>query len=105
MQSLYCKNERAIITCEDSQQRIFYMVPVAAVLVASLKLHWIDDSLNLNYKGATEIASNHEVKKGQELGWFEHGSTIIMLYPPEVQLGEQLQTGRHIRMGEPLIAR
>jgi phosphatidylserine decarboxylase len=41
--------------------------------------------------------------KGQELGWFEHGSTIIVFAPPGFALAEGIEPGRTLRMGEPLM--
>ena len=42
-------------------------------------LHFLDLRLHLDYDGPQTIACNHELKKGEEMGWFEHGSTIIVL--------------------------
>ena len=42
-------------------------------------------------------------KKGEELGWFEHGSTIIVLAPAGFELAEGIANGRTIRMGQPLM--
>jgi phosphatidylserine decarboxylase len=43
------------------------------------------------------------VTRGQELGWFEHGSTIIMFAPKGFGLCKSLQSGDRIRMGEKLM--
>ena len=42
-------------------------------------------------------------RKGQEMGWFEHGSTISVLAQPGMVLVDGIQPGLKIRMGEPLI--
>ena len=98
--SLFCKNERAVIQCRDhSTNTAFCMVPVAAVLVASIRLHFINVLLHLKYKGPNYIKCNHEAIKGEELGWFEHGSTIILLMPPSVEVSPLLQTGAEVKMG------
>jgi phosphatidylserine decarboxylase len=41
--------------------------------------------------------------KGQEMGWFEHGSTIIVFVPPGIVLGPEVKEGNPIRMGQPLM--
>jgi phosphatidylserine decarboxylase len=43
------------------------------------------------------------VTRGQELGWFEHGSTIIMFAPKGFALCDHLRTGDRIKMGQPLM--
>jgi phosphatidylserine decarboxylase len=37
------------------------------------------------------------------MGWFEHGSTIIVFAPPGVELCERFGDGGRVRMGEPLL--
>jgi phosphatidylserine decarboxylase len=43
------------------------------------------------------------VAKGDELGWFEHGSTILVFAPDAFTLCAGIEPGRRIRMGEPLM--
>ena len=57
------------------------MVAVAAILVASVRLHFLDVVLNLRHRGPNVISCDATLVKGQEMGWFEHGSTIIVLVP------------------------
>jgi phosphatidylserine decarboxylase len=44
-----------------------------------------------------------EVRKGDELGWFEHGSTIIVLAPEHFEFADHVAEGARIRAGEPLL--
>jgi phosphatidylserine decarboxylase len=43
--------------------------------------------------------------KGQEMGWFEHGSTIIVFVPRGFELAEGIATGVQIRAGQALLKR
>jgi phosphatidylserine decarboxylase len=43
------------------------------------------------------------VRKGDELGWFEHGSTIIMLAPEHFDFCDNVAESSRIRAGEPLM--
>jgi phosphatidylserine decarboxylase len=58
--------------------------------------------LHLRYRGPNRIDCNAQLAKGEEMGWFEHGSTIIVFAPPGVSLCERWQSGDVIRMGQPL---
>ena len=58
------------------------LVPVAAILVASIRLHFVDVRLHLRYRGPNVIGCNARLVKGEEMGWFEHGSTILVFAPP-----------------------
>jgi len=101
---LFCKNERAVIrTRLDGTGHLVTLVPVAAILVASIRLHFLDVVMNMNYRGAAEIDCDAPVRKGDELGWFEHGSTIIVFAPPGFRLCHDIREGTPIRMGSALM--
>lgn len=102
VRELFCKNERAVLQMQTLQGLQFLMVPVAAVLVASMRFHAVDVLLNLRYRGPNEIHCDVDYIKGQEIGWFEHGSTILMFLPPGFALVEGIENGVRLRMGEAL---
>ena len=78
-------------------------MPVAAILVASIRLHFLDVTLNAQSRGPSVFACRAEVKKGDELGWFEHGSTIIVLAPGDFEFAAGVADGVRIRAGEALL--
>lgn len=97
---LYCRNERAVIDFELRDGRHVAMIPVAAVLVAGLKLRFLDfmrTTTPADYACAASFA------KGTEMGWFEHGSTIILLAEQGWGLAPGISDGREIRMGQALL--
>jgi phosphatidylserine decarboxylase len=102
IEKLFCKNERAVIEARLRAGDLLTLVPVAAVLVACIRLHCLKMSLNLSYRGPNEVACNAPHGKGDEMGWFEHGSTIVMLAPATWSFVQSVQTGNVIRMGQPL---
>ena len=60
MESLFCRNERAIIRCRlQSTDHLITLVPVAAILVASIRLHFLDVLLHLRYRGPED----HSVRR------------------------------------------
>jgi phosphatidylserine decarboxylase len=74
-------------------------------LVASMRFHAVDVLLNLRYQGPNDIACDASYAKGQEMGWFEHGSTILLFVPQGYALADGIENGKHIRMGEALLKR
>ena len=101
---LFCKNERAVIPIKlRPSGQVMTLVPVAAILVASIRLHFLDDLLHPRYRGKTEMACKTSLRKGEEMGWFQHGSTIIVFAPKGVTLCDSVQEGDVIRMGRPLM--
>lgn len=104
VQRLFCKNERAAIhgTLSESGHAIA-LVPVAAVLVASLRLHFLDLLLHGRHLGPHELPCNAPVAKGEELGWFQHGSTVIVFAPRGFALAPGVASGTRLKAGQPLM--
>jgi len=84
---------------------LLVLVPVAAILVASMRLHAIDVPLNLRYRGPNQLPCSVHYQQGDEMGWFEHGSTILVLAPPGHEPAPGLVDGLHLRMGQALLQR
>src|SRR5215472_12978155 len=104
IEKLFCKNERAVIRALMPQAGVVItMVPVAAILVASIRLHFLDIVLDLEHRGPKAMPCDAPFRKGEELGWFEHGSTIIVFAPHSFALCDNIRDGAAIRMGEPLM--
>jgi len=102
IERLFCKNERAVIESRLPNGAALTLVPVAAILVASIRLNFLNLVLNAGTRGPTDFSCDVDVKKGEELGWFEHGSTIIMLAPESYKFCDRVGEGNRIRAGEAL---
>lgn len=103
IEKLFCKNERAVIATTLAGGHPVTLVPVAAILVASIRLHFLDVLLHLRYRGPNVLACDTSLQKGEEMGWFEHGSTIILFAPEGFSMCEGVSEGETIRMGQPLM--
>ena len=103
VERLFCKNERAVIETRLPTGEALTLVPVAAILVASIRLHFLDLTLNAQSRGPAVFPCDVSVHKGDELGWFEHGSTIIVLAPDDFEFAADVVDGARVRAGEPLL--
>ena len=104
IENLFCRNERAPIRLRlSATSEVVTLVPVAAILVASIRLRFLDLTLDLRKAGPRRIPCRAVVRKGEELGWFQHGSTIVVLAPKGYELSSALREGDRIRMGQPLL--
>lgn len=101
IERLFCRNERAVIRARLANGSQIALVPVAAILVASIRLHWLDVLLHLRRRGPNEMPCEAQLAKGQEMGWFEHGSTIIVFVPPGFELC--VEPGARLRAGQALM--
>ena len=104
IERLYCKNERAVINLElANPAHAITLVPVAAILVASIRLHFLDEVLDLKYRGPNHIPCDATFAKGDEMGYFQHGSTIIIFATKGFSLCDSIVKGTIIRMGQALL--
>jgi phosphatidylserine decarboxylase len=101
---VFVRNERAVLPLQiDGMGQVVTLVPVAAILVASLRVRGLDAALNASYEGPRLIPCRRSFQRGEELGWFEHGSTIVVLAREGIHLNPDLKPGQIIRMGQPLL--
>jgi len=104
VEKLFCRNERAVLSMRLRRGNFpVAIVPVAAILVASIRLRFTDVLLHLRYRGPNEIPVAARFGKGEEMGGFQHGSTIIVFVPRGFEFVDGITTGQRIRMGQPLM--
>ena len=104
VEKLFCKNERALLRTKlTATGDTVTLVLVAAVLVASIRLNFLDVLLSLKHRGPNVMACDASFGKGEEMGWFQHGSTVIVLAPAGFSLCDSVREGALIRVGQPLM--
>ena len=104
VERLFCKNERAIVrTRLRANGALVTLVPVASILVASIRFHFLDVLFHLKYPGPRVLACDAPFAKGDEMGWFELGSTILVFAPRGFELCAGVEPGAVIKMGRPLM--
>jgi phosphatidylserine decarboxylase len=107
VEMLFCKNERAVIEFGMPNPReALSLVPVASILVASIKLHAVEAVFDLDY-GGPRVVDLHDVSvvKGEELGFFQSGSTIIVFASGPFAFPDDLWEGITVRVGQALLRR
>lgn len=104
VERLFCKNERALIEARlRATGHPIAIVAVASILVASIRLHGVDVVLGLKHAGPNVMPCDREFQKGEEMGWFEMGSTLIVFAPRGLRLCDEVAQGSLIRVGRPLL--
>jgi phosphatidylserine decarboxylase len=104
VERLFCKNERAVIrTRLAGTGHGVTLVPVAAILVAGIRLRFLDIALRSDPPERRTFPCAASLRKGEEMGWFEHGSTIILFAPMGFRLCDEVREGMTIRAGQPLL--
>jgi phosphatidylserine decarboxylase len=104
VEKLFCNNERALLRTQlTATGDPVTLVLVAAVLVASIRLTFLDVLLSLKHRGPNVLACDAAFSKGEEMGWFQHGSTVIVLAPRTFSLCDNVREGNLIRVGQPLM--
>ena len=105
VEKLFCRNERAVMDLYTPyRDGGICLVAVAAILVASIRLHCLPGGTDVRAASTEQLDCNATYAKGDELGYFQHGSTIILFATPEYTLRKDLKPGQRIRMGEALLS-
>lgn len=129
LKDLFVLNERVVLLGRW-RHGMFSMTPVGATNVGSIKIHF-DKELRTNslthdptkahekggfaeatYKGASALLGGHPITKGSEMGGFNLGSTVVLVFEapaaspdgPPGQGGFRfcVERGQTVKMGEPL---
>jgi phosphatidylserine decarboxylase len=102
---LFARNER--VACVfDTAAGPMALVLVGALFVGSMSLAWIDRIRGDGGRRVCELPARDPIialDRGAELGWFNMGSTVVLLFGPRgPALLEGLAPGRGLRVGERL---
>lgn len=104
VERLFCKNERAVIRARlCGTGHAVALVPVAAILVAGIRLRFLDLTQCRRDQRRRTFACDASLRKGDEMGWFEHGSTMIVLVPAGFRLCDGVREGETVRAGQGLL--
>ena len=110
IEKLFCKNERAVVELKLDQagrvggrERSIALVPVAAILVASMKFHCLPEPLDLGYRGSDRLPCSASYRKGEEMGYFQNGSTILVFATANFRLADGVTTRTRVAMGQALL--
>ncbi|MEC9206196.1 MAG: archaetidylserine decarboxylase [Pseudomonadota bacterium] len=104
IKNLYIRNERLVCSFEENNL-MFSVIFVGAINVSSIEVVWKGESspplpkktINTDYR-----KKKIDLKKGQELGMFKTGSTVILLFNKKVELLDSLKKGKKIRVGSQI---
>jgi phosphatidylserine decarboxylase len=101
---LFAANER-LVTVVESPAGTCAVVAVGATVVGRVRAFYDPTIPVTNLPRARPVARDYPeplpVEKGQELGAFEMGSTVILLFEPgRVALDERVVPGARLRVGE-----
>lgn len=103
--SVFCRNERIVIN-GVSENGNFCLVMVGAIIVGKIKLSF-DDEIQTNIKKGSHVQKNYNseivIDKGEELGLFELGSTVILLMEDDSLNKVVKSKNSEIKMGEAII--
>jgi len=100
---LFIENERVVLECESQQGVLFYLVLVGALNVGKMQVSF-EPRIQTNADAQRPTAYTFDdlyLKKGEDFGCFEMGSTIVMIAEKSgIELG--VQAGQKVRFGDTI---
>ncbi len=105
IRNLFARNER-LINVFSNEQGLSISIMVGAMLVAGIETVWAGQVVPP--KAAISTFNTQQQKdivldKGEEMGRFKFGSTVILLFPKDsIEWNEHFQAGTPVKMGEAI---
>ncbi|MGH8499183.1 MAG: archaetidylserine decarboxylase, partial [Methylococcales bacterium] len=103
--NLFAKNERVIATFETPLGKMA-LVLVGAIFVSSIETVWhgvVTPPSSPSIRTWSYLDNPPELAQGREMGRFNMGSTIIVLFEPgKITWSAQLKGGSAVQMGQPI---
>ena len=100
---LFIENERVVLECESGRGVLFYLVLVGALNVGRMQVSF-EPRLQTNANAVRPTAYTFQdlhLKKGDDFGCFEMGSTIVLITEKET-MKFTVQTGEKVRFGDTI---
>ena len=101
---LFARNERVVLRCLTDDGKEFALVMVGAMLVGSMELKFCD--LHPAYRAHSLrrflLGDGVALARGEELGRFNMGSTVILLFQRDFIQWNALIDGQRLNLGEGL---
>lgn len=100
--NLYARNERLICFFKTDIGTIAIIL-VGAIIVGSMQTVWMDAPIKSSTIKATTALDDIHLNKGDELGHFKMGSTVILLLPPNsINWLDQFALNDSVKVGQQL---
>jgi len=100
---LFIENERVVLECESQQGALFYLVLVGALNVGKMQVNF-EPRLQTNADAVRPSAYTFDglyLKKGDDFGCFEMGSTIVLIAEKE-SMKFAVEAGQKVRFGDTI---
>jgi len=101
---LFARNER-LVTLMATEYGDIAMVKVGATIVGSIRTDYgpeYESALLRKSRAMTEGNLQSTRLRGEEIGRFEFGSTVILLFTPETLLKVGVHSGDKVQLGQPI---
>lgn len=101
---LFARNER-LACCFDTAAGRIVMVLVGALNVSAIETVWSGLVIPPRGRKISDYDYSHtrkEIAKGEEMGRFNMGSTLILLTGDNVEWQSNIAAGENVRMGQPI---
>jgi len=102
--NLFARNER-VVCIFDTAAGPMAIILVGAMIVASIHTAWAGEVTPVGSKHIRTFSypDNLTFTKGEEMGYFKLGSTVILLFgPQQIAWQDALVAGDRVKMGETL---
>ncbi len=102
--NLFIENERVVLKCKDEFDKLHYLILVGALNVGKMVVT-IEPRISTNSSITKPVLYSYNkpkiLKKAELLGWFEMGSTILILSEPN-SIEYSIKVGEKVKFAQPI---
>jgi phosphatidylserine decarboxylase len=101
--SLFVKNERVILECLTQDEKVVYLIFIGALNVGSMFFAMEPQIQTNDREISTAVYYKADVKisKGEEIGYFKMGSTVVMITEPDL-FAYDLSIEQKVKFGDTI---
>lgn len=100
IKELFVENERVILECETDNEKTMILVYVGALNVGKMEFNFEERVYtNAGYGQAAYEYDDLEIKKGDDMGCFKMGSTVVMFCQPDM-VDFSVTSGEDVKFGQ-----
>jgi phosphatidylserine decarboxylase len=99
--NLFVENKRVVLECKVND-KLVYLVFIGALNVGGICFNFDRNIANLKEQKVISYKKPKSVKKGEDMGYFKLGSTVVMIFEKDLLSVSEKKTNLEVNFGDVL---
>jgi phosphatidylserine decarboxylase len=99
--NLFVENKRVVLECKV-KDKLVYLVFIGALNVGGICFNFDHSIVNLKEQKVISYKKQIDIKKGEDIGYFKLGSTVVMIFEKGLLSVSEKKTNPEVKFGDVL---